>query len=86
MNKQLLCTALLAAMTSTAAIADTGKSDAQQQEREKCYGVAKAGKNDCAAKDKSHACAGQAKKDADTNTWVYVPAGLCEKLVGGVKG
>ena len=84
MNKQLFAAAVLAAIT-TANIgyaADAG----DKKEREKCYGVAKAGKNDCAAKDKSNACAGQSKKDADANTWVYVPAGLCEKLTGGVKG
>ncbi len=55
-------------------------------EKEKCYGVSKAGKNDCAAKDGSNSCAGHSAKDADANQWVYVPAGLCDKLVGGVKG
>jgi uncharacterized membrane protein len=54
--------------------------------KEKCYGVSKAGKNDCASKDGSNSCAGHATKDADGNQWVYVPAGLCDKLVGGVKG
>jgi uncharacterized membrane protein len=53
---------------------------------EKCYGASKAGKNDCGAKDGSHSCAGQAKTDGDANEWVYVPEGLCDKLVGGVKG
>ncbi len=84
MNKNLLATAVLAAMiggTVAHAADDTDKKD-----REKCYGVVKAGKNDCAAKDKSHACAGQAKKDADSNSWVYVPKGLCDKLAGSVKG
>lgn len=51
--------------------------------KEKCLGVVKAGKNDCASINKSHSCAGQAKADADVNEWVYVPAGLCEKLAGG---
>ena len=55
-------------------------------EREKCYGVAKAGKNDCAAKDGSSSCAGQAKQDRNPNDWVYVPKGLCDKLAGGNKG
>jgi uncharacterized membrane protein len=48
---------------------------------EKCYGVAKAGKNDCAAG--SHSCAGQATKDADKASFVALPAGLCAKLAGG---
>lgn len=52
-------------------------------EKEKCYGVVKAGKNDCGSKDGSHSCAGQAKADGDANEWVFVPKGLCDKLVGG---
>jgi uncharacterized membrane protein len=48
---------------------------------EKCYGVAKAGKNDCAAG--SHSCAGQSTKDADKASFVSLPAGLCAKIAGG---
>jgi uncharacterized membrane protein len=47
----------------------------------KCYGVNKAGKNDCAAG--SHSCAGQATKNNDKASFVYVPAGACEKLANG---
>ena len=60
--------------------------DAVKNEHEKCYGVAKAGKNDCSAKDGSNSCAGRAKKDGNVNDWIYVPKGLCDKLTGGVKG
>lgn len=45
----------------------------------KCYGVAKAGQNDCAAKDNSHTCAHQAKKDYDANEWVSMTKADCEK-------
>ena len=48
---------------------------------EKCYGVARTGKNDCAAN--GHSCQAQAKQDANGNEWIYVPAGTCERLVGG---
>ena len=48
---------------------------------EKCAGVAAKGKNDCGAND--HSCAGQAKKDNDPNEWIYVPAGVCEKIANG---
>lgn len=48
---------------------------------EKCYGVAKAGKNDCAAP--THACSGQAKANGAKTDWIKVPAGTCERLVGG---
>jgi uncharacterized membrane protein len=48
---------------------------------EKCYGVAKAGKNDCAAT--THSCAGQAKTDADGQEWLSLPKGTCTRIVGG---
>jgi len=51
------------------------------QDMEKCFGVAKAGKNDCQTKTSS--CAGTSTKDAQTDAWVFVPKGTCEKLVGG---
>lgn len=50
------------------------------QTLEKCAGIAKAGKNDCGSS--AHDCAGQAKKDSDPEEWVYVPAGVCEKITG----
>lgn len=54
---------------------------ADKPEMEKCYGVVKAGKNDCAAN--GHACAGQAKADRNAGEWLSVPKGTCERLVGG---
>ena len=60
------------ALTSTAAVA---------AEKEKCYGVSKAGKNDCATKTSS--CAGTAKEDNQKDAFIVVPKGLCDKLVGG---
>jgi uncharacterized membrane protein len=48
---------------------------------EKCYGVAAAGKNDCAAG--AHSCAGQSTKNADKASFVELPKGACAKLAGG---
>ena len=48
---------------------------------EKCYGVAKAGKNDCQTDHSS--CAGTSKKDNQPDAWVAVPKGTCQKIVGG---
>ena len=48
---------------------------------EKCAGVAKAHMNDCATK--LHTCAGQAAKDKEADSWVYVPTGTCAKIAGG---
>lgn len=83
-NKFLATTIFTAIMGAT--IAHAADKTEEKPEREKCYGVSKAGRNDCSAKDGSNSCAGYAKKDRDENVWVYVPIGLCDKLVGGVKG
>jgi uncharacterized membrane protein len=50
--------------------------------KEKCYGIAKAGKNDCASANGSHSCAGQTKADNDGNDWKYVAKGTCDKMGG----
>ena len=50
-------------------------------EAEKCYGVAKAGKNDCQTSNSS--CSGTSKRDSQGDAWIYVPAGSCSKIVGG---
>ncbi|MGH8431859.1 MAG: BufA1 family periplasmic bufferin-type metallophore [Solimonas sp.] len=52
-----------------------------QGNTEKCYGVSKAGKNDC--QTASSSCAGTSKKDAQADAWIAVPKGTCEKIVGG---
>lgn len=51
-----------------------------QPGKDKCWGIAKAGQNDCAAG--KHACAGQSKADNDPASWKYVEKGSCEKLGG----
>jgi uncharacterized membrane protein len=48
---------------------------------EKCYGIAKASKNDCAAG--VHSCAGQATMNGDKSSFVYLPKGACAKIAGG---
>jgi uncharacterized membrane protein len=48
---------------------------------EKCFGVAKAGKNDCQTATSS--CAGTSKRDAQKDAWLSVPKGVCEKIIGG---
>jgi uncharacterized membrane protein len=79
-SKKTLNTLLVSALALTAGVSAAHAADASQ---EKCYGVVKAGVNDCAAMDKSHSCAGQAGKDSSKEDFVLVPKGLCEKLVGG---
>ncbi len=54
---------------------------AQAAENEKCYGVAKAGKNDC--KTETNSCAGHTTMDRDAGAFILVPAGTCDKIAGG---
>ena len=74
-------TALIAAAIGSLFVAAEPVFAADDANTEKCYGVAKAGKNDCAGA--AQACAGQSKKDASTKEFVKVPKGTCERLVGG---
>lgn len=69
------------ALAATGAL--TTADDAHAAEKEKCYGVAKAGHNDCANAAGTHSCEGQAKVDGDGGEWLAVPKGVCERLVGG---
>lgn len=48
---------------------------------EKCYGVVKAGSNDCQTATSS--CAGTSKRDGQADAWIYLPAGTCGKIAGG---
>lgn len=48
---------------------------------EKCYGIAKAGMNDCATRMSS--CAGSATKDSQKDAFLFLPKGTCDKIVGG---
>lgn len=48
---------------------------------EKCYGIASAGKNDCATATSS--CAGTSKVDRQGDAFVAVPKGTCAKISGG---
>jgi uncharacterized membrane protein len=54
-------------------------------DKEKCFGVAMTGKNDCGGKYSKHACAGQSTSDKDPNDWKYVEKGSCEKMGGKLK-
>lgn len=84
MNKQQ--TILSGAIAGLVALGlSTGAQAAESSEKEKCYGVAKAGKNDCASANGTHSCAGQSKADNDGNEWKYVAKGTCEKLGGSTK-
>jgi len=76
-----LVASALAAALSMPAVVKAGPAPQPKFEAEKCYGIAKAGKNDCQTANSS--CAGTSKKDSQGDAWIYVPAGTCDRLVGG---
>jgi len=61
--------------------AQAGPAPVPKFEHEKCFGIVKAAKNDCQTANSS--CAGTSKRDKQGDAWVYVPKGICEKLVEG---
>lgn len=84
MNAKLFTGLSAIAFVAGAAAFVTNAEAGSKPQMEKCYGVVKAGKNDCAGK--GHSCAGQAKKDADATEFVLVPKGTCARLVNGKVG
>ena len=82
-KSHFLVASALAAALSVPLVANTQSGPAPQPkfEAEKCYGVVKAGKNDCQTANSS--CAGTSKRDGQGDAWIYVPAGTCDKVVGG---
>ena len=79
-KKQLLASAALAVT-----IATTVAAPAHAGGKEKCYGVAMAGQNDCANLAGTHSCAGQSSVDNDSGEWKLVAKGTCEDLGGLLK-
>jgi uncharacterized membrane protein len=79
-NAALAATSVLGLLALATVQAQAGPV-AQPQGSEKCYGVAKAGRNDCAAG--VHSCAATSNKSFDKASFVYLPKGACSKLAGG---
>ncbi len=73
--------AIVTAVSGLVALGASLSTPAFAKDKEKCYGVVKAGKNDCATKTTS--CAGSSRKDDQKDAFVVVPKGLCERLTGG---
>jgi len=76
--KILVGTGALLALGATTALAQTSGLS-QEREMEKCYGVAKAGQNDCAA-GPGTSCAGTSTRDYQGNAWKLVPKGTCTSI------
>jgi uncharacterized membrane protein len=82
-SKRIVDTAIASLLALGLAQAAAAADEPKGGEKEKCYGIAKAGQNDCGTAH--HTCAGKAKKDNLADEWKYVPKGTCEKLGGKAK-
>ena len=84
MNKNIVVASALAAAVLAPAVASAQKPVPAPKDfkTEKCYGIAKAGKNDCASTG-NNSCGGTSKVNGDPKAWIYVPAGYCDRIVAG---
>ena len=79
MNQRLIASSALASVLALGLLSAGG---VQAADKEKCYGIAKAGQNDCANLSGSHSCAGQSKAEMGVDEWKYVAKGTCAQLGG----
>ncbi len=80
-KKDVLITSAVSSLLAVGAFTLANQGIAQDAEQERCYGVVKAGANDCAGP--GHTCQGQASEDGSSQEYILVPAGTCERLVNG---
>mgnify|MGYP000030863915 CR=1 FL=1 len=78
MNQRAMIAAAAASLMSLALVS----APVMAQEKEKCYGIAKMGQNDCANLAGTHDCAGKSKVDMDKGAWKYVAKGTCKDMKG----
>jgi uncharacterized membrane protein len=81
MNQRLIVSSALASVLALGLAGQVVAQD-KEKEKEKCYGIAKAGANDCANLVGTHSCAGQSKADNDPGEWKYVAKGTCKDMKG----
>lgn len=74
---------IAAALASVCATQAAAQDMAPKGDQEACYGVAKAGQNDCGTS--THGCSAAARTDNDPNEWKYVAKGSCTKLGGALE-
>ena len=80
MNTRLIASSALASVLAMGLLSAAHAAD--EKGKEKCYGVAKAGSNDCANLSGTHSCAGQSKNAMGADEWNYVAKGTCAQMGG----
>ena len=85
MNHRHVVSSALASVMALGLVGTAGAAShamAGGKDKEKCYGIAKAGQNDCANLAGTHSCAGLGKVDNDAGEWKYVAKGTCKDMKG----
>ena len=82
MNSRLIASSALASVLAMGLLSGAQAADDKASAKEKCYGIAKAGSNDCANLSGTHSCAGQSKNAMGPDEWNYVTKGTCAKIGG----
>ena len=81
MNQRLIVSSALASVLALGLITQVSAAD-DKMAKEKCFGIAKAGQNDCANASGTHSCAGQSKVDNGADEWKFVAKGTCKAMKG----
>jgi len=81
MKSQQIVSSALAAALALGFVGQAAAAD-DKAAKEKCFGITKAGQNDCANLSGSHSCAGQAKAEMSPDEWMYVAKGTCKSMNG----
>ena len=83
-TRVIVASAFAAALAAPSILLAQKPAEMPSFKAEKCYGIAKAGNNDCASAG-NNSCGGTSKRNADPKAWIFVPEGYCERIVGGSK-
>ena len=86
MNNSPILSAAIGSLLVLGLTSGNASAAEKKMAMEQCFGIAKAGMNDCSGAKSSHSCARHATKNNDPNDFVAVPKGTCDKIAGGTMG
>jgi len=84
MNKEMMARTAIAGLMTLGMISAGSAAAADDKDMEKCWGIAKAGQNDCGSNKTAHSCAGQSKMNYDPNDFKAVKTGTCQTMGGSL--
>lgn len=81
-QRNIVSSALATALALGLGASALAQAHPEAKGKEKCFGIVKAGQNDCANLQGSHSCAGESKVDNDPGEWKLVAKGTCKSMNG----